>query len=62
MALSDNNKAYLAKAAAGQAVVPSIVYSNLKALGYAVKVEGAPSQGRGKVTIVATPAGKAALV
>ena len=62
MALSENNKAYLANAAKGQAVVPSIVYSKLKELGYATKVEGAPSQGRGKVTIVATATGKAALV
>lgn len=61
MALSDNNAKYLKLAVAGQTVVPSIVYSNLSKLGLATKVEGAPSQGRGKVTIVATEAGRRAV-
>jgi hypothetical protein len=62
MELSANNKAYLTAASESPAVIPSIVYSKLKELGYVEKVEGAPSQGRGKITVVATLAGKRALV
>lgn len=62
MALSDNSRAYLTEAAKGPTVVPSIVYSTLRDLGYVTKVDGAPTQGRGRTTVIATEAGKKALV
>lgn len=60
--MTEAQKIYLSKMAVkGSAIVPVATAAKLMDAGYCVKVEGAPSAGRGKATYQITTSGRAAL-